>query len=104
MTEVLRNGGAVKVLGESFDRDLRALYAPPYKLIRSSRGRLELFHLERDPQELDDLAAREPERAARLAERLEVFEAARPPLFDAAPRARADAETREALRALGYVK
>jgi arylsulfatase A-like enzyme len=54
-----------------YDRSIRVLYDGSYKLITTSRGERMLFDLARDPEEKTDLAAREPERAAALAEKLE---------------------------------
>src|SRR5205823_3408250 len=49
----------------------RVLYDGPYKLITTSRGERLLFDLERDPEETDDLAARDPARTEALARRLD---------------------------------
>jgi arylsulfatase A-like enzyme len=57
--------------GETYDRGIRVVYDGSHKLISTSRGREMLFDLARDPGERDDLAAREPERAAALRRRLE---------------------------------
>src|SRR5882724_2728234 len=57
--------------GARYDRSIRVLYDGTYKLIRTSRGESMLFDLARDPAELHDLAAAEPERAADLQRRLD---------------------------------
>jgi arylsulfatase A-like enzyme len=57
--------------GSQYDRSVRVLYDGDYKLIRTSRGESMLFDLARDPEERNDLAAAEPERAATLLRRLE---------------------------------
>src|SRR5438876_1186742 len=57
--------------GARYDRSIRVLYDGTYKLIRTSRGEGMLFDLARDPAELHDLAAAEPERAADLQRRLD---------------------------------
>ena len=86
-----------------FDRDLRAIYRPPLKLISSSRGTFELFDLEADPDELENLAqARSPQVEA-LVGRIEEITSTHPPLFRADSRAELREETEEALRALGYL-
>jgi arylsulfatase A-like enzyme len=57
--------------GDVYDRAIRVLYDPPYKLIATSRGDHMLFDLAHDPGEEENLAAREPDRAAELARRME---------------------------------
>jgi arylsulfatase A-like enzyme len=57
--------------GAVYDRALRVLYDPPYKLITTSKGEKLLFDLAQDPQENDNLVSREPARVAELERRLE---------------------------------
>jgi arylsulfatase A-like enzyme/cytochrome c-type biogenesis protein CcmH/NrfG len=71
-----------------------------YKLIRAPRR--ELYDLERDPGESDNLEGREPERAAALERALEGMLAQVAAPHAAAPRP-PDAETAGRLRALGYL-
>jgi arylsulfatase A-like enzyme len=59
--------------GEQYDRSIRVLYDGSYKLITTSRGARMLFDLARDPEEQTNLAARESERAAALAQKLEAI-------------------------------
>jgi arylsulfatase len=101
--EVGPGAGNVRLFGEYFDRGQKAIYAPPYKLIRDTRGRVELFDLERDAGELRDLAAAQPEVRDRLSAGLRAFEAAHPLLYAVPPRAEISEEVEEALRALGYL-
>jgi arylsulfatase A-like enzyme len=61
----------VRRYGAQYDRSVRVLYDGSYKLIRTSRGEHMLFDLARDPEESNDLATVEPERAAVLLQRLE---------------------------------
>lgn len=103
VTEVQRSESNVKLFGAHFDRDLRSIHAPPFKLIEDSSGRVELFDLERDPGELQDLAPTAPERVEELRRLLSRVRAEHPPRFDAAARVEIDADTEEALRALGYL-
>lgn len=82
--------------------ELRAVVEWPWKLIeRPSDGALWLYDLETDGSELRDLAGKRPEIVERLRDRLrEVdLEAATP----AAHGVELDAETRDQLRALGYI-
>ena len=101
--QVQRSESNIRLFGEFFARDLRAIFAWPYKLIVSSRDEPELYHLERDPEELDDLFATEPERARQLSAALEAVEGRRPALFTAEDRAELRPETAEALKKLGYL-
>ncbi len=86
-------------------RRLAAVLAGPWKLIRGidSDGeleRVELYHRRRDPGELTDVSAAEPEVVQRLLRLLEAREAERP----LAPRqVEVGEELEETLRALGYV-
>lgn len=57
--------------GSVYDRAVRVIYDGDWKLITTSRGARMLFDLAHDPEEAQDLAAREPERVAALAARLE---------------------------------
>jgi len=57
--------------GEVYDRAMRVLYAPPYKLITTSKGEKLLFDLARDPSENDNLVSRDPARVAELERRLD---------------------------------
>lgn len=52
--------------GPRFMRVRSVLYDGPYKFIRSSDGQDELYHLDRDPEELHNLVDEEPERAERM--------------------------------------
>jgi arylsulfatase A-like enzyme len=72
-----------------------------WKYIWDSEAAAELYDLSTDPGELRDVAAERGEVAAELRARLERHVAALPALRDAAP---LSDETREALRALGYVE
>lgn len=103
VTEVRRSDANVRLFGSHFDRDLHAIYAPPYKLIEDTRGRVELFDVEADPGELRNLAGAEPERVEALRRRLARIRDEHPPRFDRDARAELSDETEEALRALGYL-
>jgi hypothetical protein len=104
VTEVGASDANVRLFGRFFDRRLHALYAPPHKLIVSSRGDVELYDLERDPDELADLTARDAKRTDSLRDALERFRDAHPALYDEEARAELSPETEEALRALGYLE
>ena len=102
--EVHRSDSNIRIGGEFFDRDVIALLVPPLKLIHSSKGESELFDLEADPQELDNLLTEKPELAAELVARLAALQAEKTPLYpDQAP-LELRPETEEALRAMGYIE
>jgi arylsulfatase A-like enzyme len=88
-----------------FRRVRAALFEGPFKLIRSSDGRHELYELERDPREARDLFAADVVTARRLLGALERFERGRPRFRHGPPPSLAapSAEERETLRALGYI-
>jgi arylsulfatase A-like enzyme len=103
VTELRRSDNNVRLLGPHFDRDLLALYAPPWKLIRDSRGPVELFRIDADPGEVRNLAPGDPGAVAELSGQLEGIEELHPPLFDRDARAELSEDTENALRALGYL-
>jgi arylsulfatase A-like enzyme len=85
-------------------RRQRAWLRGPWKLVQHlDAGRLELFDLEHDPGEAEDLAGRRPDVVAALARELEDRLAALGPAV-LAPVVSVDAELRRKLRALGYVQ
>jgi arylsulfatase A-like enzyme len=102
--EARRSDANIRLFGSFFDRDLRAIYDPPYKLVESSTGAVELFDLENAKGEHENLVDRRPDISRSLQARLERIAEDRPPLFDADDRATLTPETEEALRALGYVE
>jgi len=100
--QVQRSESNVRMFGKLFDRDLIAIYEPPYKLIESSDSRVELYDLAHDPGEVVNLATTEIETVTRLRTRLQEVRAAHPPQFSPDERARLRPDTAEALKALGY--
>ncbi|HEX9639541.1 MAG TPA: sulfatase [Acidobacteriota bacterium] len=85
--------------------DGAALIGERYKLISMPlERRVELYDLRRDPNETDNLAARAPLRAGLMLQELRALRARHRALRPWSPgEAVIDSETREALRALGYV-
>ena len=65
------NPALVAHFGAVYDRGIRVVYDGPWKLVETSRGERLLFDLTRDPDEAENLVAREPERVAALERRLE---------------------------------
>jgi arylsulfatase A-like enzyme len=91
------------VFGARFRRVRRALQADGFTYIDSSDGRHELYRLDTDPGESQDLVAQLPDVAARLAGRLaELQSRGRARLLPPTPE-RVDPELLEQMRALGYV-
>jgi arylsulfatase A-like enzyme len=93
---------------DQFARSLHAIYEGPHKLIRASDHQHELYDLDRDPTESDNLVDIDTALRDRLLERLADWERATP-AYDPAARGpkdkgsrRADPETRRMLEALGY--
>lgn len=64
-----------------FDRSLRAVRGDGFKLIRPSKGEVELYDLRHDPDERRNLAPERPEVVERLGAVLEAFEAGEIPFF-----------------------
>ena len=88
---------------EPFERRLRALREGDSKFIWSSDGRHELYDLARDPGELHDRAAGNPEASRQMQGRLDAFLGQ----LEGLERQRGDApmpslEHREMLESLGY--
>ncbi len=87
--------------GARFNRIRTAFYANPYKYIRSSDGKNELYNLANDPGEHTNLIAGDEQVAHRCARELESFQGAQPASAPEAVRT-LDAATLEHMRALGY--
>jgi arylsulfatase A-like enzyme len=102
--EVQRSDLNVRMFGAFFDRDLVAIQAWPHKLVVDTAGRSELFDLEKDPEELHDLAAEEPKLVRSLDAKLRATVESRPARYPEASRAELRPETEDALRALGYIE
>jgi arylsulfatase A-like enzyme len=100
--ESFRDALAIKLWGPRFNRDLITGVRWPWKLIMSDGGFLELYRLDEDPEELQNLADGKTENdLKRDVER--AVEAFRPPGIQSAPQ-NVTPETKEHLRALGYIE
>jgi len=84
--------------------DWRALFDGAWKFLWNSKGKHALYDLARDPDERENLVGRETERARRMAGLLDKYLASLPRPGAAGPARELDAATREALKALGYVR
>jgi arylsulfatase A-like enzyme len=91
-----------EVVNRRFQRQLRSVRQGGYKLFTASDGHEELYHVAVDPLELHDIIRSAPEIAARLRLLLSDYEKRRRPSSQG-PR-ELDPETRDALKALGYVE
>jgi len=100
--ELNRNPWASGTYGKRFDRDLEAVYRGRFKLIRSDRGVVELYDLEIDPQERNDLATTEIEIVRELEDELDAWGEASPWQYSAGNPVPLSPELSDQLRALGY--
>jgi arylsulfatase A-like enzyme len=89
--------------GHRFERVRTAIYDWPYKYIRSSDGNNELYRLDEDAAESNNLIASQPDVARRLAERLETFQNHRKAYQGDVRDPGLDEEQLKQLKALGYV-
>ena len=87
---------------KGYDRTFDAIVQDGYKLIRSSRGELEMYHLPTDPGETTNLAPNQPLRLTELTEALDAWLAAHPPHTPGAS-SHIDPDLAEHLRNLGYL-
>ena len=87
-----------------FNRQRTVIYDWPYKLIQSSDGGHELYDLERDPGEMENLFARKPDVADKMRDRFEHFRSGRVEMLEPGEEAIAPTpEQIEELKALGYL-
>ncbi|MBI2833836.1 MAG: sulfatase-like hydrolase/transferase [Acidobacteria bacterium] len=90
-------------LSPRFRRVERAIFDGAYKYVTSSAGKRELYHLDRDPAEREDLATTEGSAAQRLQAAIDGWVVAANRA--APPRQRMDdPDARQRLRSLGYVR
>jgi len=89
--------------GHRFDRIRTAYFDGPYKLIASSDGDNELYRLDRDPREADNLIDSDPATAARLAGALQEVFAGRVASRERVDQAPLSDEELKRLRSLGYI-
>jgi arylsulfatase A-like enzyme len=85
-----------------YAHELVALRTTNYKYIRSSEGRDEMYNLEKDPEEANNLISAEPEKEMELKHKLETWKAS----FERAPVGEDkefDSTITKRLRALGYI-
>jgi hypothetical protein len=87
-----------------FNRQRTVIYDWPYKLIQSSDGKHELYDLESDPGETENLFARQSDIADEMGNRLERFKSGRVEMLEPGEEAPAPTEKQIGeLKALGYL-
>lgn len=84
--------------------DQQAIRVDDFKYIRSHTGREELYDLQSDPEERNDLSLRQPERARTLRERLEEVVRASEGAKTRKSSLREDPGMEALLEALGYIR
>jgi hypothetical protein len=87
----------------AFDRALRCLRTPSYKIIWASDGQHALYDLRQDPTETTNQCAAEPALTASLLEQLDCWRSPHDS-SPAQPAPRIDGEVRQRLRDLGYIE
>lgn len=87
-----------------FDRDQLSVIDWPYHFIWDSAGGHELYRVDRDPHEEDDLANEMPQLADMLENKAIRFADQHPPLYPEGGQPAYDPRTEEQLRSLGYIK
>jgi len=87
-----------------FRRDLKTIYQGKYKYIWASNGLHELYDLEKDPREKENLIARLPRKAEAMEEILNQWLASFRPQKTGRKEGRISSEIKQGLRALGYIK
>ena len=92
------------VWGKRFHRDLRAIYQGKEKYIWSSNSLNELYDLERDSREEENIVGKFPHKAEIMQRTLDQWLASFEPPKTEGEKVKINKSTEEALRALGYVK
>lgn len=88
--------------GQRFQRERRVVYSGRYKLIHSSDGQNELYNLEVDPDELNNLFEKRPKVVQGLMMQLTKYVKQNPPTLKRAGPVILDKEALRALHELGY--
>ena len=104
ITEHYPNSALGQVFGSRYGRGYRSLYEYPWKLVSYMDGGLELFDLERDPLESNDLSSERGDLVERMRQTLDAFVSSTTPLLSTEDEGhRLDEDTRRRLKALGYL-
>jgi len=89
--------------GSRFDRNVKAVFCDGMKYIRCSDGKDELYNLQDNPRETNNLIAVEDRLAKEMAERLAYWEASTAHLASPGRSVTVGEELKEKMRALGYL-
>jgi arylsulfatase A-like enzyme len=100
--ELNRNPWIAGTYGKRFDRDLEAVYRGRFKLIRSDRGVVELYDLQSDPYERNNLAATEVETVRELEGELDAWAEVSPWQYNTGKPVPLSPALSDQLKALGY--
>ena len=103
LLQLSRTQIALTLLGDHADRDLMAIYDFPVKYIESTKGERELYRIDTDPEELNNLIDEEPDTADKMAKLLQNEKEKTKAIFSGADAAKISPETEDALRSLGYL-
>ena len=89
---------------DRFNRQRAVIYDWSYKLVQSSDGKHELYDLESDPGEMENLFARKSDVAAEMRDRFDRFKSGRVERLEPGEEARElTPEQIKELKALGYL-
>lgn len=89
--------------GKYYDRIRTAVYDWPYKFIQSTDGNVELYHLENDPKEQDNLVTELPEVARKMLDELVEYKQSRPHGDELVDPGKPNEKELERLKSLGYI-
>jgi hypothetical protein len=90
--------------GKRFMRNLKAIYEGKEKFIWASNAFNELYDLEKDPGEQENLIAKSPPKAQVMQKMLQKYAVSITPSKVKRETVKIDKSTEEKLRALGYVR
>jgi arylsulfatase A-like enzyme len=94
--------GNILDIDKRFDRVERAIFLRPYKFISSTAGKKELYNIQNDPQEMEDLYQSAHNVAGELDARLGNW--IKGAVTEDPSQFKLDSDTMDRLKALGYVK
>ena len=96
--------GHLRSLHSRFDRIEQALFLGPYKFIRASRGKKQLYNLTKDPAEKDNIYQSDNSTCTKLETRLNEWLNTNKPKYPLSVKAKHNKETLDRLKALGYIQ
>jgi len=102
IAEYYNNWVNIRRYGNHFNRDLKAFYDWPFKFIWESNGKCELYNIEEDPYEVNNVVKEMPGKAGEMQALLDTWLASVTPVAPSIS-PEIDRTTEESLRALGYL-